>query len=121
MSFPTIQYKATNVSIDGAWKILVEQKFKTLEKYLGSKSDITCHVEFEKLPIQHKGDIHRVEATIFAHGKVFRAEEVCQTFELAIDGVRKELERELGKAHDRHDTLIKRGRRKIKEMLRFGR
>ena len=121
MSFPTIQYKATNISMDSNWKMLVDQKFKTLEKYLGTQSDVTCHVEFEKLPIQQKGEIHRVEVNLYANGKVFHAEEIEHTFELAIDSVRKELERELSKAHERHDTLIKRGRRKITEMLRFGR
>jgi ribosomal subunit interface protein len=121
MSFPTIQFKATNIYIESNWRDAVIQKFGTLAKYLGSQKDLTCHVEFEKLSAHQKGEVHRVEATVYADGKVFRAESVEHTFEIAIDAVRKELERELSKAHDRHDTLLKRGRRKIKEMLRFGR
>lgn len=120
MSFPTIQFKATNVYIEGNWRKAVEQKFRTLEKYLGSQSDLTCHVEFEKLSAHNSGDIHRVEATLFANGKVFRAESLSNSFETAIDQVQKEIERELSKAHEKHDTLIKRGRRRIKEMMRFG-
>ena len=121
MAFPTIQFKGTNVSIEENWKNILEQKFRTLEKFLGNHTDATCHVEFEKMTAHQSGDIHRIEATLFAHGKVFRAEAVSSSFESAIDMVRKEIERELSKAHDKHDTMLKKGRRKIKEMLRFGR
>ena len=121
MAFPTIQFKGTNVTVVNTWKKLVEQKFKTLEKFLGSHTDATCHVEFEKMTTQQSGDINRVETTIFAHGKVFHAEAISSTFESAIDMLRKEIERELSKAHDKHETMLKQGRRKIKEMLRFGR
>lgn len=121
MAFPSIQFKATNVHLENHWRDTVEQKFRTLEKYLGTQKDLSCHVEFERLTAQLTGDINRVEATLYANGKVFRAEATEHSFELAIDTVRKELERELSKAHEKHDTLIKRGRRKIKDMLRFGR
>lgn len=120
MSFPVIQYKATNTHIEALWKELIAQKFKTLEKYLGSQTDLACHIEFEKLTSHQNGDVHRVEVNLSANGKMFRAEATEGSFEVAIDTVRKELERELSKAHEKHDTLIKRGRRKIKEMLRFG-
>lgn len=99
----------------------MEQKFSSLEKHMGSQSDVSCNVEFEKMVAHQTGDIHRVEANVYANGKMFRAEATEQSFEVAIDMVRKELERELSKAHEKRDTLLKRGRRKIKDMLRFGR
>ena len=120
MSFPNIQYKATNVRIDEKWRDQVEAKFATLSKFLGSNTDSTCHVEFELMSAHQSGNLCRFEATLFAHGKIFRAEATEHTFENAIDVVRKDLERELGKAHQKHDTLIMRGRRKIKDFLRFG-
>jgi ribosomal subunit interface protein len=121
MSFSNIQYKATNIYIERTWKDLIEQKFRTLEKYLGANSPVSCHVEFEKIAAHQTGDVHRVEVNVSAHSKMFRAEATESSFEVAIDAVRKELDRELSKNHDRRDTLLKRGRRKIKEMLRFGR
>ena len=121
MAFPTIQFKATNIKLEGKWQDQVVQKFQTLEKYLGTQTDLSCAVEFERITAHQSGEIHRVEANVYANGKMFRAEATEHSFERAIDEVRKDLERELSKAHDRHDTLIKRGRRKIKEMLRFGR
>lgn len=119
MSFPMIQFKATNTHLDGAWQDLVEQKFRPLEKYIEGKSDLKCQVEFEKIVSHQKGDVHRVEVNLYAGGKLFRAEATERSFEIAIDEVKKEIERELGKNHDKRDTLVKRGGRKIKEMLRF--
>ena len=121
MSFSNIQFKGTNVLVENKWKETVAQKFSTLQKHIGTPSDLSIQVEFEKMVSHNSGNICRVEANIYARGKVFRAEEPAQSFEAAIDMVHKELDRELAKAHDKHETLIKRGRRKIKEMLRFGR
>ncbi len=121
MTFPTIQFKATNVHLDGKWQDQVIHKFKSLEKFFGSQTDISCSVEFEKITAHQSGSVCRVEANVYANGKMFRAESTEHSFEHAIDVVQKDIERELGKAHAKHDTLVKRGRRKIKEMLRFGR
>jgi ribosomal subunit interface protein len=120
MSFPNIQFKATNVTLEEKWQRQVEDKFATLDKYLGYHTDSTCHVEFERITAHQSGDVCRVEVTLFVHGKTFRAESTEHSFEHAIDVVRKELESELRKAHQKHDTLIIRGRRKIKEWMRFG-
>ncbi len=123
MAFPTIQFKATNVVIDTAWQDLVEQKFQSLEKYVGNETDAKCDVEFEKETGDHhnSGNLHRVEANLFLHGKLYRAEASEETFEKAIDAVRSELDRELARFNERRETLIKRGGRKLKQMLRFGR
>ncbi len=120
MSFSNIQFKGTNTAVENKWKESVTQKFSTLQKHIGTPSDLSIQVEFEKVMSHNSGDIYRVEANIYARGKLFRGEETAQSFEAAIDLVQKELDRELAKAHAKHDTLIKRGRRKIKEMLRFG-
>lgn len=120
MTFPKIQFKATNVVMEPKWQMQVEEKFETLAKYLGYHTDSICHVEFERITAHQSGDVCRFEATLFAHGKTFRAEATEHSFENAIDAVKKDLERELSKAHKKHDTLIMRGRRTIKELMRFG-
>ena len=122
MAFPTIQFKATNVTIDNAWQDLVGQKFQSLEKYIGAETDTKCDVEFEKETGEHHngGKLHRVEANLFLHGKLYRAEASEESFEKAIDAVRADLDRELAKAHEKRETLVKRGGRKLKDMLRFG-
>lgn len=120
MTFPIIQYKATNVHLEDSWKTLVEQKFKTLEKYLGKATDSRCHVEFEKIVSHKTGYIHRVEANVYANGRMHRAEATEHSFEVAIDTVREELDRELAKENEKRETLVKTGGRKLKNMLRFG-
>lgn len=120
MAFPMIQFKGTNVHIDPKWETLVEQKFSTLAKYLGTRTDTKCEVEFEKITAHQSGQIHRVEANLFAWGKMHRAEATEFSFEVAIDAVRAELDRELAKNNEKKETLFKKGGRKIKEMLRFG-
>jgi ribosomal subunit interface protein len=121
MAFPVIQFKGTNVTIEQKWQDLVEQKFSTLGKYIGNETDVTCQVEFEKEASHQNGPIHRIEANLFVAGKLFRAETVEESFELAIDVVRQELDRELAKTNEKKETLLKRGGRKVKDMLRFGR
>lgn len=122
MAFPTIQFKATNIDLEDSWQRLVEQKFQSLEKYVGDETDTKCDVEFEKETGEHHnaGRIHRVEANLFLGGKLYRAVATKESFEQAIDEVRAELDKELRRANDKKETLIKRGGRKIKEMLRLG-
>lgn len=122
MGFPNIQYKATNVRLEDGWRSLVEQKFQTLAKYIGNETDAKCDVEFEKETGEHhnNGMIHRVEANLFLRGKLHRAVSVKESFEQAIDDVRGELDNELRKSAEKRETLFKRGKRRIKDMLRFG-
>lgn len=117
-----IRYKATNIPLEGTLQDLVEQKFRTLEKYIGEETDTKCDVEFEKETGEHhnSGKIHRVEANLSVRGKLYRAVASEENFEKAIDEVRAELDRELAKFNEKRETLLKRGGRKFKEMLRFG-
>lgn len=117
-----IQYKATNIQLDTTWQDLVEQKFQSLEKYIGDETDTKCDVEFEKETGDHhnSGKLHRVEVNLYIHGRLYRAVASEESFQKAIDEVRGELDRELAKSNEKRETLIKRGGRKIKEMLRFG-
>lgn len=120
MSFPTINYKATNTELQQHLQRLVDQKFESLEKYIGAETDARCEVEFEKETAQQSGNIFRVEANLWLAGKLYRAEASEASFEIAIDEVRNELDKELRRANDKQNTLMKRGGRAIKKMLRFG-
>lgn len=122
MAFPMIQFKGKNVDIQQTWTDLVESKFQSLEKYIGNETDAKCDVEFEKETGEHHngGNIHRVEANLFVHGTLYRAVAVKESFEMAIDEVRSELDKSLRRASNKRGTLFKKGARKIKDMLRFG-
>ena len=49
---------------------------------------------------------------------MFRAEATEETFEIAIDVVRNELDQAMRKSHEKRDSLKRQGGRKIKEMIR---
>ncbi len=120
MSFPTIQFKATQVTVADSLKTLVDQKLQTLDKYIGNETDVRCEVEFERVAPHQNGNIFRIEANIWLAGQLYRAEATEDSFEKAVDVVRGELDQELRKARTRRDSLVKKGGRKLKEMLRFG-
>ncbi len=120
MVFPTIQFKATNTVLEGTLQDLVVHKFATLERYIGTATDLTCEVEFEKIGLHQNGMIHRVEANFYRDGQLFRAEATEDSFEKAIDKVRSELDAAMNSTLKKRETLVKRGGRAIKDMLRFG-
>ncbi len=121
MSFPIIQFKATQVQISESLKTLVEQKFESLEKYIGDETAVYCEVEFERVAPHQNGPVFRMETNLSIAGKLYRAEATRESFEHAVDEVRSELDRELKSARTKQESLMKKGGRKIKEMLRFGR
>jgi ribosomal subunit interface protein len=120
MSMPIINYKATNTELDQDLQNLLEAKFTSLEKYLGDETDVKCDVEFEKVTPQESGDVYRVEVNLWLKGTLYRAESTEDQFEKAIDEVRAEIDKELRRSHKKHQSLIKRGGRKLKDMMRFG-
>lgn len=120
MTMPTINFKATNTEASDELKSLVEQKLQSLEKYIQDTPSV-CAVEFEKVASQQSGNIYRVEVNMQLDGSLFRAQSTMESFEKAVDEVRDQLDKELRRFAKKRETLFKKGARKIKEMLRFGR
>jgi ribosomal subunit interface protein len=114
-----INFKATNVHINDALKSLAEQKLQSLDKYLHNSS-VICDVEFEQVAKHQHGNLFRIEVNLEIDGKLYRAEATLDSFEKAIDEVRNELDTEVRRDKGKKEALLKRGARKIKEMLRFG-
>ena len=119
MSIGMVNFKITNAAVDESLKELMEQKLQTLNRFLDGAS-VVCDVEFEKTTQQQNGQIFRVETNLQVDGTLYRAEATMDSFEMAIDEVRNELDKELRRASDKKETLLKRGGRKLKDMLRFG-
>lgn len=120
MAFPSINFKITNAEIDDLLKEVTEGKLANLDKFVGDAPAI-CDVEFERVTNHHQqGNIHRVEINLEVNGKLFRAESTSESFEKAVDEVRAELEESMRRARSKEETLLKRGGRRIKELLRWG-
>ncbi|MBY0310115.1 HPF/RaiA family ribosome-associated protein [Patescibacteria group bacterium] len=120
MSFPSITFKHTRTDEAKHLEELVTHKFATLAKYIGNEPSARCEVEFQKEAPHQSGLVYRVEVNVSVKGKFFRAEATDETFEKAIDVVRSELDTELRKAHSKRESLVRRGGRKMKDMLRWG-
>ena len=118
---PIINYKATNTELEQDLQNLLEAKLSSLDKYINGETDVNCDVEFERTTPQKNGRIHRVEVNLWLKGKMYRAEATEDQFEKAIDEVREELDKELRRSHKKHQSLVKRGGRRLKQMMRFGR
>lgn len=119
MSFPTINFKITQAEITDNLKDVTENKLRGLEKFIGEAPAI-CDVEFERVTNHHQqGNIHRVEVNLEVNGKLFRSEATSDSFEKAIDEVRAELDEEMRRARGKEETMLKKGGRRLKELLRW--
>jgi len=123
MSFPHIQIKTTNYELTEATREILEKRLATLERLLPKDEATTiCEVELSKITEHHHaGKIYRVEVNLSFGGKLIRAEATEETIESAIDQVKGQLKTELRKMNDKGESLFRRGARRAKEMLRFGR
>jgi ribosomal subunit interface protein len=120
MTLLTIQFKATQVEVDDTVKNYIEEKFQAFDKFIQDETDVKCQVEFSRVNPQQTGDIYRVEGNVWLAGKLYRAEATAISFEVAGDMVRQEIEKEMRRAHKKRNSLFKRGGRRIKEMMRWG-
>ncbi len=116
---PMINYKATNAEVDPQLQEVMDQKLASLEKYIGDETDVNCDVEFEKVTASQSGKVHRVTVNLWLAGTLHRAEATEMSFEEAIDEVRNELDKELRRSRSKQDTLMKRGGRALKKMMRM--
>jgi ribosomal subunit interface protein len=119
MSFPSITIKGANYSITPDLSALVEHKLAPLGKFIPDGLPTTCEVELEKVAEHQSGKIYRAEINLSVNGKLYRAEGVEDQIEKAVDGMRDNIRHELQRDHERRDSLLRRGGRKIKQMLRF--
>lgn len=120
MSFPIINFKFTNTETDEKLQDLASNKFNGLQKFVGEAPAI-CEVEFEKITNhRQQGKIHRAEINLEINGKLYRAEATDETFERAIDEVKSELEESLRRARGKEDTMLKKGGRRLKQILNWG-
>jgi ribosomal subunit interface protein len=121
MSFPTINTKATNIELTPELESLLEQKLEPLGKFIPEgETDLKCEVELEKVAEHQSGKIYRSEINLYVAGTLFRAEGTEDQMEKAIDEMRDAVKRELRKTQDKRESLIRRGGRRLKEMMRFG-
>jgi ribosomal subunit interface protein len=118
MSFPIITFKFSDTPVVYQLQELVTQKFQSLEHYVAGKSDVRCEVEFKKVAPHHNGEVYRTEVNLWIDGVMYRAEATEDSFDKSIDAVRSDLDSELNRARGKRLSLLRRGARKIKSLVR---
>ena len=111
------------MELTDAIRAYVEEKINHLDKFLDPTDEsIEAQVEVGKTTEHHqKGQVFRAEINLHLRGKYLRVEQAAEDLYAAIDLARDEMAREIKGAKEKNETLFRRGARKIKNLLRFGR
>jgi ribosomal subunit interface protein len=116
--------KVTNIELTPAISAYLDDKLSHLERFIveDAPDAALAEVEIGKLTKHHRsGEVFQAEITLTLKGKTFRAVSVQEDLYAAIDIMKDEIISQLTAAHKRNLTLIKKGGRAIKDMLRgFG-
>lgn len=91
-----------------------------LHKYLGDDSGIKWHLKMERAGGSQSGDdVYKVDVRLTTSKKNYGATATGSTAETAIDEVKQEIEKKITHHGDKKMTLLKRGGRVAKRMLRM--
>lgn len=85
-----MNFTARQMRLFDATKEMAEKKLSRLDKFFDEKAEMNVTFSMPK-------NLERVEITIYSQGIVFRAEEECETFAIAIDSAIEALERQIRK------------------------
>lgn len=117
-----INIKATNMELTPAISDYATKKVESLEKFAGSvKIDalVQAWVEVGRTTKHHEqGDIFRTEIQMKLPNYSLRAEAQGEDLYATIDEAHNEMQREINKAHGRQIAKLRRGARKIKDIIK---
>jgi len=118
-----ITINATKYQLTEETEKLVKEKLTAPLRLLGATgANALLEIDVEEAPAEGRSSTPcRLIAQLTVDGKVFRAEAVKPTPEIAADRVRDDLEAEIRRTRGRSRALVKRGSAALKQMLRFGR
>jgi len=112
--------KATGIPLTDAIRVYAEEKLGSVEKFVDAKAGpVSMDVELERTTKHHqKGDVYRAELNLRVRGELLRAEIVDSNLYTAIDKLREEIIREIKSKKGRRESLLRRGSRFIKGLIK---
>jgi putative sigma-54 modulation protein len=115
-----INIKATGIELTEAIHNYVLNKVSSLERFLScDEESVVMTVEIGKTTNHHKtGDFFRTEINLSFPGQSLRAEAVEDNLYATIDIAKDNLVEEIKTVTKRKNTLVKRGGRLLKNILR---
>jgi|SRR3989338_1485850 len=117
-----INFKATNLELNNEWRDYVIDKLAVIEKLIDSRETLDeglAEVELGRVNQHHKhGNVFRAEINLHWSGRRFRSESAAGDLYAAIDEVKDELLREIKTWRKKQGTMLRRGARAVKKLLR---
>lgn len=112
--------KATGINLTPAISDYLGEKLSHLERFLdASDESLLANVELGKTTQHHKhGEVFRAEIKLHGAGQDFYAVAHESDLYAAIDKLKDEIIAEIKSRREKKSTLLRRGGRKIKNMLR---
>ena len=101
----------------------IESKINSLNNILGKNDEERkCDFRIGKNSKSHlNGKIYFAEARVETPNKAYGAKANAESINEAIDNLKDEIQTKIRRNKDKRDSLLKRGGRKIKSLLKFGR
>ena len=113
-----LNIKATNIELTDDIKDYVEKRLATAEKFMKGNLE-RVYVDVGKNTNHHKqGDIYRAEFNLVIDGEKFHSISETEDLHAAIDDAHDELIRQITEGKDHKISLIRRGGRSVKKMLK---
>jgi len=112
---------ATNIDLTDSLKDYVELKLQRIaKKFIDSNDESAqCNVELGKTTEHHKtGEIFRAEFNLHISGKDIYAAAEKEDIYVAVDEARYELRRQLKSHQEKQQTMIRKGGKKLKDILK---
>lgn len=116
--------KTTNLKLNPEINKTIDEKVVHLEKFMSLKKDETPILDIQlenKYGDQHKqGYIYRAELNLEYKGKVLRTESESEDILAAFNDAHDEMVRRVRKKSEKKIDLVRKGAKRLKDMLRFG-
>ena len=115
-----INLKATNLTLTPPINNYLAEKLATLEKLLPAGDEsVRADVELARVTKRHRqGEVFKAEINLHLAGFNCYAAETAEEPYAAIDLVRDEIARQIKTRTEKRHSLLRRGGRRIKNMLR---
>ncbi len=111
--------KATNIELTDSIRDYVEKKLAIVEKYVKRETMERIYVDVGRSTNHHKqGDVYRAEFDMIISGEKFYAAAEAEDMYAAIDEAHEEIVRQITEDKDHKISLIRRGARSVKKMLK---
>jgi putative sigma-54 modulation protein len=114
-----LNIKATNMDLTDAIRDYVEKKIEGLEKFTKGKNTERMYVDVGRSTNHHKqGDVYKAEFNVVIDGEHFTTFAETEDLHAAVDEAYTELVRQVTERKDHQISIVRRGARSIKKMLK---